>query len=202
VDRITRRSAIAAGAALAVGACSDEAPSSQWTWPIPYPEYVARVAEIAAELPVVDPAVELPEYAPRLAEIAEEKRAVAAWIEEHRDALPSSYHELVRLPSAYRVPVALALPVVLASAIMDEHLQRAGADAGRTEEQREVIADVRAYMSPTWWAGEPVARAMAWQREIGERVDETFTLADRIRIFESIGPEDDGIRRRIADRAA
>ena len=85
MDTITRRNALAAGAALVLVACSE------------------------AAAPPSDDALGYPEYAPRLAEIAEEERAVAAWIEEHRGALPTDYDELVLLPSAYHVPVALVL---------------------------------------------------------------------------------------------
>jgi hypothetical protein len=176
MDRITRRNALAAGAALALGACSDEAPE---------------------ELNEDD---DLSKYAPRLAEIAEEKRAVNAWLEEHRGALPSTYEEIVRLPSAYRVPVVAALPTAQAWAVMDEHFRIAGEDAGRTAAQRELIADVRAYLSPAWWAAERVERNGAWIREFGEREMRAFGLADRVRIFESIGPEDEGVRKRILDK--
>lgn len=176
MDTISRRSALAAGAALALVACSEEAP------------------------PELDAALDFPEYAPRLAEIAEEERAVATWIEQHRDTLPTDYDALVRLPSAYRIAVVLALPPASASAIMRDHLQRTGAaHSGMTEEQREVIADVGAFLSPAWFAGERQARVTAWHRAFGQRIDGAFTLAEKIRIFESIGPEDDGIRRKIAE---
>jgi hypothetical protein len=179
MDTISRRSALAAGAALALVACSEEAPSEQ------------------------EGAIDFPEYAGRLAEIAEQERAVATWIEQHRDTLPTTYDALVRLPSAYRVAVVLALPPASGSAIMRDHLQRASAaQPGMTEEQREVVADVGAFLSPAWFAGERQARVTAWQRAFGQRIDGAFTLAERIRVFESIGPEDDGIHRKIADATA
>lgn len=174
MDTISRRSALAAGAALALAACSEEA------------------------VPPTDIALDYPEYAPRLAEIAEEERAVATWIEEHRDALPTSYDELVQLPSAYRVPVVLGLPPALASAIMQEHLRRA-AGPEMTAEQREVIANVREFLTPAWFTSERQARVMACHRAFGERIASEFTVAENIRVFEAIGPEDDWVRRRIVD---
>jgi hypothetical protein len=43
---------------------------------------------------------------------------------------------------------------------------------------------------------------MAWYTALGQRADDAFTRAERIRVFKSIGPEDDGIRTRIADATA
>ena len=54
-------------------------------------------------------------------------------------------------------------------------------------------------VSPAWLGEERQARVMAWHAAIGQRADDAFTLAERIRIFESIGPEDDETRRRIAE---
>jgi hypothetical protein len=179
MDTIPRRRALAAGAALVLVACSDEAPPPQ------------------------DDARAFPEYAGRLAEIAEEDSAVAAWIEEHRDALPTDYDELVQLPSAYRVAVALELPSAAASAILREHFRRAIASRPEmTAEQRELIAATSDFVSPAWVATERQTRVMAWHAVFGQRIDRAFTLAERIRVFESIGPEDDGIRARIADVTA
>ena len=73
-----------------------------------------------------------------------------------------------------------------------------------TVEQRQVIADVGAFLSPAWFAGERQERVTAWHRAFGQRIDGAFALAEKIRVFESIGPEDDGIRRktRRVDRIA
>lgn len=177
--RITRRNALAVGAALALGACSDEAPQE------------------------LDEGDDLSKYAPRLAEIAEEKRAVKAWLEEHRGALPSTYEEIIRLPSAYREPVALALSPIEASAIMREHFRCVILSRpDLTAEQREVIAETSALISPAWITMDPAARGAAWLAGIGKREMREFTIADRVRIFESIGPEDDGVRQRIIDKTA
>jgi hypothetical protein len=178
MDTTSRRSALAAGAALVLVACSEEVP------------------------PARDDAHEFPEQAARLAEIADEEGAIATWIEEHRGNLPTSYDEIVRLPSAYRVPVALVLPPVQASAILREHFRHAvAARPQMTAEQLEVITATSSLVTPAWVAMERQARVMAWHAAIGEPADDAFTLAERIRIFESIGPEDDGLRRRIADAA-
>ncbi len=177
MDTVSRRSALAAGAALVIVACSDDAPLDR------------------------DHARDFPEHASRLAELADEEHAVATWIEEHRRSLPTSYDELVLLPSAYRVAVVLELPPATASAIMREHLQRA-ARPEMTAEQREVIADVAELLSPAWFTEKRALRVMAWHRAFGERINRTFELAEKIRVFESIGPEDEGLRRRIAEAAS
>jgi hypothetical protein len=50
-----------------------------------------------------------------------------------------------------------------------------------------------------WYAGRHEDRVAVWQGPFGRRVDAAFSHAESIRIFGSIGPEEEGLRRRIAD---
>jgi hypothetical protein len=42
-------------------------------------------------------------------------------------------------------------------------------------------------------------RVAVWQGPFGQRVDQVFSREERIRLFGTIGPEDDGIRAKIED---
>lgn len=182
MDAVSRRSALAAAATLALAACSEAEPE-----------------DVGAD---VEDSGDPPEALAELAAWEEESRAVTAWVEEHRSALPTDYDELARLPSAYRLGVFLALPPASASALMQEHLRRsAAARPEMTEAQRAVIAEAREVFTVAWYAGEHDDRVAVWKGPFGQRVDASFSHAENIRIFGSIGPEDEGLRRRIANAA-
>ena len=68
-----------------------------------------------------------------------------------------------------------------------------------TEAQRAVIAEAQEVFTVAWYAGQHEERVAVWQGPFGRRVDAAFSHAENIRIFGSIGPEDEGLRRRIAD---
>lgn len=108
MDPVSRRSTLAAAATLALVACSEAEPD-----------------QVDAE---VEGAGDPREALAKLAVCEEENRAVTAWVEEYRGALPTDHDELARLPSAYRLGVFLALPPASASALM----QRGCVGASRT----------------------------------------------------------------------
>ncbi len=138
-----------------------------------------------------------------LAAWEEERRVVAAWIEQNRDALPTDYDELARLPSAYRGAVLLVLAPEHASALLQEHLRRSvAARPDMTAAQREVIAQAQQIFTPAWCAGSQEMHAATWQGSFSQSMGDAFSVAERIRIFGSIGPEDDDIHRRIAEATA
>lgn len=135
-----------------------------------------------------------------LAAWEEERRTVAAWIEQNRATLPTDYDELARLPSAYRRAALLVLAPEHASALVQEHLRRAvAARPEMTAAQREVIAEAQQIFTPAWCAGSDEMHVATWQGPFGQRMGDAFSVAERIRIFGSIGPEDEGIRQRIAE---
>ena len=81
----------------------------------------------------------------------DENRAVTAWVEEHRGALPTDHDELVRLPSAYRLGVFFALPPESASALMQEHVRRSvAARPEMTEAQHAVILEAKEVFTVAW----------------------------------------------------
>jgi hypothetical protein len=187
MDTLTRRSALAAGAAFALVACSE-----------PEPGEVREAGEEPSNSP--EDAAKIAAWEARVAALEEESRAVAAWVEQHRGALPTDYDELARLPSAYRLAVFLALPPEHASALIQEHLRRSVvARPEMTAAQREVISQAQALFLPAWYAGQHEMRVAVWQGPFGQRVDQVFSREERIRLFGTIGPEDDGIRAKIAD---
>jgi hypothetical protein len=180
MDPVSRRSALAAAATLALVACSEAEPE-----------------QVGAEL---EAAGDPPEALAALAAWEEENRAVNAWVEAHRSALPTDYDELARLPSAYRLGVFLALPPASASALMQEHLRRSvAARPEMNEAPRALIAGAQEVFTVAWYAGQHDDRVAVWQGPFGQRVDALFSHAENIRIFGSVGPEDEGLRRRIAN---
>ncbi len=99
--------------------------------------------------------------------------------------------------------MVLALSPIPASTILREHLRRAVvARPAMTATQREVIADAQAFLAPAWFARDRQERVAIWHERFGHRIDAAFSFAERVRIFESVGPEDDGIHARIGDATA
>ena len=122
------------------------------------------------------------------------------WIEQNRGAIPADYDDLAHLPSAYRLAALHTFSAEQASALVQEHLRRSV--AGRPEmtgAQREVVASAQRLFTPGWYSGPNEARVAAWQGDFGRRIDAVFSVAEKIRIFGAIGPEDEGIRLKIAD---
>lgn len=180
---VNRRSTLVFGAALALVACS---PSDTSSVPAPLED---------SDCP--------PELAAKVAAWEAENRAVEAWVEQNRGSIPADYDELSRLPTAYRLAGAQTLSPVQVSALVQEHLRRCvAARPEMTDEQRGAIAFASEVFTPAWYDGGYEARAAAWQGELGERIDKVFSLPETIRIFHTIGPEDEGLRAKIADAVA
>lgn len=132
-----------------------------------------------------------------------ERRVVAAWIEANRGRIPTDYDELGRLPSAYRQAALLVLAPEQTSALVQEHLRRSvEARPDMTAAQRAVMGEAQQIFTPAWCAGSTEMRAATWQGPFSEHMSDAFSMAERVRIFGSIGPEDEGIRRRIAEATA
>jgi hypothetical protein len=85
------------------------------------------------------------------------------------------------------------------SALVQEHLRRSiAARPWLTEEQRAVIDLAREAMTPAWYEATPEER-QRWGDRWGQRIGEAFDHGEFIRIFGSIGPEDEAIRQMIAE---
>lgn len=177
MDAMTRRRALAAGAALTLGACSDAGQD---------------------EAPAVD---ESPLYsAEALAEIAaweEENRVEAAWLKENRATLPIDYDGLAELPWRHRRTAANALPPATQAALMAEHLRRSVASRpDMNEEQRAVIAQVQELLTHSWYFEDGDARQRVWERELLKRSTDAFSGPEWHRIFGTLGLKCDESRAR------
>ena len=177
---MTRRNALAAGAALALVACSDAAQDE---------------ALAVDESPIYS--------AEALAEIAaweEENRVEAAWLEENRATLPTDYDGLAQLPWSHRRTAANALPPAIQAALMAEHLRRSvAARPDMNDEQRAVIAHVQELLTHTWYVEDGDARQRVWDRGLLERSTAAFREPEWHRIFSTLGPECDECRARYED---
>lgn len=144
-----------------------------------------------------------PEDAAKIAAWEEENRAVDAWVERNRGAISADYAELARLPTAYRLAAIHTLSPEQASALVQEHLRRSvAARPEMTDEQRGAVALAQELFTPAFYTAPHETRAAAWQGELGQRIDKAFSLPEKIRIFHTIGPEDDWLRAKIADAVA
>lgn len=166
---LTRRSALAAGAALAlpVGpalAC-DENPRPVF---MPLTRNPYRIGDLVT--------LNAARYA---------QYEGAAWAWDHRDNLPTSYDELDRLPLNIREAVIEALPIATAVELVLERIQRsADADREMTDEQRAVLAEAPRYVTPEWAEASTDAReAMYPDGGWWQRAKEVFCTEEWRRIF-------------------
>jgi hypothetical protein len=131
--------------------------------------------------------------------VGDDTATIAAWIEQHQESLPTEYDEIALLPFPYRLEIASRLSPEQKSALIQEHLRRAiEARPGMTEEQRAVIDLAREAMTPAWYAATPDERQV-WGDKWGHRIGTAFEPGEYVRIFGSIGPEDDAIRQMITE---
>jgi hypothetical protein len=127
---------------------------------------------------------------------------IAAWVERHRDDLPTTYDEIALLPFSYREAVMRTFSTVLVSALVQEHLQRSiEARPGMTSDQYAAIALARELMTPAWYEATPDERQRG-SKTWAARSRAVFDTPEWIRIFGSIGPEDEDVRRKIAGSIA
>jgi hypothetical protein len=129
----------------------------------------------------------------------DDEATIAAWVERHRDDLPTDYDALALLPSPYRGAVFLRLSPEARSALVQEHLRRCvAARPWLTTEQRDVIDLARESLTPAWYDttfDDRQRRSKSW----GPPSLAAFGTSEWILIFGSIGPEDEAIRKTIEE---
>jgi len=119
----------------------------------------------------------------------DESATIAEWVEQHREDLPTDYDELALLPSPYRGAVFVRLSPEARSALVQEHLRRCvDARPWLTPEQRDVIDLARESLTPAWFEATFDDR---------QRRSKMWGAPEWIRLFGSIGPEDEAIRKTI-----
>lgn len=167
---MSRRSALAASAALALPVAStaadvDENPRSVFV-PLARDPFSGG-----------DPAV----INARLLELHEGR----VWAWDHRDSLPTSYDELDSLPLNIRQAVIEALPIATAVNLVLERIQRsADADPDLTDEQRAVLAGAPRDVTPEWAEASSDEREAKWpDGGFWQRAKETFSEEDWRRVF-------------------
>jgi hypothetical protein len=145
------------------------------------------------------PACLQPESAPPA--VDDDSATIAAWIDDHRAALPTDYDELGRLPWPYRRALVMDLPHPTQSVLVQTHLARyLMAHPELTPAQREGIAAAQVVMTPIWFAMAPLERQRVGEEEL-EPLMGAFDHAEFIRIFATVGPEEDAIRKLCAPPA-
>lgn len=107
------------------------------------------------------------------------------WAYDHRDALPTDYDELDRMPLNIRQAVIEALPIATAVGLVLERIERsADADALMTDEQRAVLASAPVFVTPEWAEATNEEReAMYPDGGFWQRAKGAFSMDDWRRIF-------------------
>lgn len=91
---------------------------------------------------------------------------------------------------------------VMVSALVQEHLQRSiEARPGMTRDQQAAITLAHQLMTPAWYEATPDERQRG-SKVWADRSRAVFDTPEWIRIFGSIGPEDEDMRQKIASASA
>jgi hypothetical protein len=117
-----------------------------------------------------------------------DRSEILAWVEQHRDTLPTTLDELARYPVAFRRVIVNCVSSEQRTQLWQEHLRTFLApDAGLIAEQRsfleQVIPTLRAiFFSPSY---EEMQRRM---RPLEEGIAARFSRAQGAAMFGMIGP--------------
>jgi hypothetical protein len=99
--------------------------------------------------------------------VDDDSATIAAWIDDHRGALPTDYDEVGRLPWPYRRAVVGELPHTTQSALVQTHLARyVLAHPELTPAQSEGSAVAQELMTPAWYALAPLERQRVGEEEL------------------------------------
>jgi hypothetical protein len=110
---------------------------------------------------------------------------IKAWVETHRDQLPTTVAGLSLFPIPFRAMIVNSLAPELRSAIWCEHLETfVGGNSTLSPEQQEFVAQ-SAERIPTLLSGPaPNATIVEWEA----RMARLFSRAEAAQIFGMVGP--------------
>ena len=176
MSTMTRRSALAAGAALVLPVESAVKPVDE----NPRPVFVPLTRNPF-------PGGDLDSLNANLLERHEGQ----VWAHDRRDTLPTDHDEIDRLPASYRHALLDALPISTAVALVLERIQRcADADPHLTDDQRALLASAPLTVTPEWCAASGDEREAKWpDGGFWQRTREAFEPEEWSRVF---GSDDTG----------
>ena len=115
------------------------------------------------------------------------RKAIDAWVEKHRDHLPTTLAELSRLPVPFRKAIARALEPTDHAGLWQEHLlTHVGASSPLSGEQQALVREAAEEL-PDVFAG-----VLGGDRRrlegLKERIKTAFEPAQIVEIFQNLGP--------------
>ena len=116
-----------------------------------------------------------------------QREAAQAWIDAHRDALPSTLSELSAFPMMVRRAIARALPATQRVAVWREHLEMVcSVSRSGSPEQRALIADIVEQLPHL--VGDDLAQAEATFRPFEPRLLALLTREEAVEALATLGP--------------
>ena len=115
------------------------------------------------------------------------REEIAAWVESHRDSLPTTLAELSRFPIPFRVAIVNSVSPAVRTALWREHLETfVGPDTRFTFEQQQFIRET-IYALPAMFGGtrdDFLVRA----KEFEARMKLLFSRQQAYAMFGMVGP--------------
>jgi hypothetical protein len=112
---------------------------------------------------------------------------ILAWVEQHRDTLPTTLAELSTFPIAFRKVIVNNVTAEQRTRFWEEHLRTfLEPHAGLTAEQRVYVDESIALLPEIF--GSPLLEAQAKMRPHEERMRQLFTREQCAAMFGMVGP--------------
>jgi hypothetical protein len=112
---------------------------------------------------------------------------IVAWVDEHRDTLPTTLAELSTFPVAFRKVIVNAVAPEQRTQFWEAHLRTFLApDAGLTAEQRAFVAETIPLLAGIF--GSPLRESQAKMLPLEERMRQLLSRQQCIAIFGMVGP--------------
>ena len=112
---------------------------------------------------------------------------IVAWVEEHREALPTTLAELSTFPVAFRKVIVNAVAPEQRTRFWEEHLRTfLKPEAGLTSEQQIFVAETVPLLRDIF--GSPLLEAQAKIRPLEQRMRQLLSRHQCAAIFGMVGP--------------
>ena len=112
---------------------------------------------------------------------------IRAWVEEHRDSLPTTLAELSAFPIPFRKVIVTFVPAEQRTRFWEEHLRSfLDPQSGLTAEQRTFVLETIPLLGEIF--ARPMGEAQDLLRPVEERMRLLFTRPECFALFGTIGP--------------
>jgi hypothetical protein len=115
------------------------------------------------------------------------REEIIAWVDQHRETLPTTLAELSSFPIAFRKVIVNRVSPEQRTRFWQDHLRTFLApEAGLTAEQQSFVAETIPTLSDIF--GSPLPEAQAKMRALEDRMRQLFTQPQAAAMFGTIGP--------------